>query len=107
MSNILKELGLDESEIKWYHLSLCRGMNAEWFFDEYEEDKELAKQIDQLCLNCPVIEQCLIESKKTKSYGVWGGVYWTNGKIDKKFNNHKTPADWKKLRKIHGGKNIL
>ena len=41
-----------------------------------------------------------------KEKGVWGGVYMDLGRTDHDYNKHKTPEDWKALKKLHG-KNIL
>jgi len=107
MSDIIKHLGIEEDELQWYHLAACKNMPVEWFFDDYENDSETAKQIDQMCLNCPVIKECLQEATKQKNtFGVWGGIYLTYSKASKQYNKHKTPEVIKKLRKIHG-KSIL
>ena len=51
-------IGIDELDLKWYHLAACNNMPINWFYDDYETDKELAKQVDQICMHCPVIKQC-------------------------------------------------
>lgn len=106
MSQILKELGIDEQDLKWYHLAACKNMNINWFYDNYEDDKILAQTSDQVCLNCPVIKQCYKEGVANKEKGVWGGIYMDLGRVDKVFNVHKTEETWNELKKIHG-KNIL
>lgn len=117
MSSILKALGIDEEDLKWYHLAACSNMiNAihesnttdkkthelDPFFDAYESDKIVAEQVDLMCLGCPVIKQCFKDGVSTKSMGVFGGVYLNLGKVDKKNNLHKTQETWKALRKFHG-----
>ena len=42
MSQILKELGIDPEDVKWYHLAACKNMFINWFYDDYENDKVLA-----------------------------------------------------------------
>lgn len=102
MSDILAELGLDEEDIQWYQLAACKNMDVNWFYDRYESDQELAQQVDQVCLHCPVSKQCLEEGVNNKERGVWGGIYLDLGRIDKTFNRHKSSDTWKQLRKVHG-----
>ena len=78
------------------------------FFDDYEEDKVVAEQADNMCLSCPVAKACLLDGEENNSYGVWGGLYLTSGKIDKNKNSHKFNSDgtktdaMKRLEGIHG-----
>lgn len=106
MSQILKQLGIDKEDVKWYHLAACANMNINWFYDDYENDKIIAKTADQVCLSCPVIKQCYKEGVANNEKGVWGGVYLNLGRTDKLNNSHKTKEEWANLRKIHG-KNLL
>jgi len=106
MSKILEELGIDAEDLRWYHLAACKNMNINWFYDNYEDDKILAQTSDQVCLNCPVIQQCYKEGVANKEKGVWGGIYMDLGRVDKLNNSHKTKETWSELKKIHG-KNIL
>lgn len=117
MSELLKQLGIDPEDLKWYHLAACNGMmksihdnnntgkmthELDPFFDAYESDAVIQVQVDQICLACPVAKQCFKFGTDTKSDGVFGGIYLYRGKIDKRFNSHKTPEVWKALKKIHG-----
>jgi hypothetical protein len=95
-------IGIDEQDLKWYHLAACNQMPINWFYDDYETDKELAKQVDQICMHCPVIKQCHAEGVADKERGVRGGVYMYLGRPDKQHNEHKDPETWKKLKKLHG-----
>ena len=108
MPSLFDELGIDAEDVKWYHLAACNGMTKrpdyDWFYDLYEVDKEVAKQVDQICLNCPVIKQCYTEGVLEKEKGVWGGVYLDLGRPDKQHNSHKDPEIWKRLKKLHGNK---
>jgi hypothetical protein len=106
MSSILKALGIDEEDVKWYHLAACKGMRINWFYDDYENDKIIAKTVDEVCLSCPVIKQCYKEGVEMKEFGVRGGVFMDLGRVDKQNNLHKTKEIWDALKKIHG-KNIL
>lgn len=106
MQNLYDFLGIDPSEFNWYHVAACRNMSINWFYDDYESDKELAKQIDQVCLHCPVIKICHDEGVKNKEKGVWGGVYMDLGRPDKQNNLHKEPEIWKQLKKLHGKNKI-
>ena len=106
MPNYSSFNGIDYEDIKWYHLAACTNMSINWFYDDYESDKELAKQIDQVCLHCPVIKQCHAEGIKGKEKGVWGGIFMDLGRPDKQYNSHKDSTIWKQLKKIHG-KNIV
>ena len=51
MPSLFDALGVDEQDVKWYHLAACNTMSINWFYDDYESDKELAKQVDQICLH--------------------------------------------------------
>jgi hypothetical protein len=106
LPSLFDQLGIDEQDVKWYHLAACKNMSINWFYDDYEVDKELAKQIDQVCMHCPVLKQCHAEGVKNKEKGVRGGVYMDLGRPDKQHNSHKTPETWKELKKLHG-KNII
>lgn len=98
MSNILNNLGIDEEDLSWYDLAVCRGMETNLFYDKYEIDVNIAKNVDEACLNCPVIAMCYKFAKNNSEYGVWGGVYLNAGSIDKAKNLHKDPEVWKRLR---------
>jgi hypothetical protein len=101
MPNSFSHLGIDELDIKWYHLAACKEMPIDWFYDQYETDKELAKQIDQVCLHCPVIKMCYKQGVLNKEKGVWGGIYMDLGRPDKQHNSHKEPDITKKLKNLH------
>lgn len=99
MSNILNDLGVDEDDFDWYHLAICRGMETNLFYDKYEADPNIAKNVDEACLNCPVINMCYKSGKDNNEYGVWGGIYLNAGSVDKSKNLHKTSEVWKRLKK--------
>lgn len=98
MSDILNSLGVDTEDFDWWHLAVCRGMDTNLFYDKYEADPNVAKNIDEACLSCPVLKTCFKSGQQNSEYGVWGGVYLTSGDVDKTKNLHKTQDIWKKLR---------
>lgn len=81
----------------WDADALCSGMDTELFFDKYENNKEIAEDIDELCLGCPIISECFKRASGYDSWGVWGGVYFSDGEIDKEKNSHKTKEIWFKI----------
>lgn len=98
-SSVLEALGIDPEELEWQDLALCSGMETNKFYDEYEANERVAKMIDQACLSCPVLAQCLQFAAENGETGVWGGIYFTSGKPDKNRNLHKTPEIWEEIRK--------
>lgn len=79
---------------RWKDNSECLGMETNIFFDKYEEDPHLAKSADRICNRCPVQPMCFASGISNKEWGVWGGIYLVDGKINKEFNAHKTKDDW-------------
>lgn len=69
------------------------------FHTLYETNENIAKDIDQACLSCPVMAQCLDWGTSHGEYGVWGGIYLNAGKPDTSRNSHKTPNIWQEIRK--------
>lgn len=99
MSNeALESLGIDLESLKWQDLALCSSTSTENFFDNYESDREVAKVVDEMCLSCPVIKQCLDRGVSNSEWGVWGGVFLTSGKPDSNRNSHKTQEVWEEVR---------
>lgn len=63
----------------WQYEGLCRTVDPEGFFSpEAERGAPKARREDaakQLCLRCPVIEQCREHALSVQEpYGVWGGL---------------------------------
>lgn len=79
---------------RWKDEGKCLGMDTNIFFDKYESDPALARAVDKMCQACPVNRMCLASAVSTNQWGVWGGIYLKDGKIDKEFNAHKTKQDW-------------
>jgi hypothetical protein len=100
--SLLDELGLDEQTLTWRQLALCGGRNGEGmdinlFFDDYEDDKDLAVSMDEVCLSCPVMKDFLFEAQRKKDYGLRGAIYLNNGKPDRQANSHKTNEVWERI----------
>jgi len=89
---------LEDDDLQWHHLSLCQGMDTILFYDAYEADPVFAQTMDEICLSCPVRSICLQEGVENNEYGLWGGVFLTNGKADKQKNAHKTDEVWQEIR---------
>ena len=102
MSNILNNLGVDQKDFDWWHLGVCRGMDTNLFYEKYEIDVNIAKNIDEACLSCPVSKMCYKSGAENNEYGVWGGIYLSSGLIDKTINLHKTPESWEKIKNKNG-----
>ena len=75
----------------WTEEALCRGKPLEVFFEAYEENKDVAIAVDDMCLGCPVRSQCLKLGVNTSGTGVFGGTYLVLGKFSKTRNSHKLP----------------
>ena len=78
----------------WKNDSACHGMDTNTFFDEYEENPETRSFVDSICAQCPVRKQCFASAVTNKGWGVWGGIYFENGKISRGFNNHRSKQEW-------------
>ncbi len=99
MKNILDELGIEANKLVWTDLSLCKGMNPAWFFEDYENDPEIAKQVDEVCLSCPVMKNCNLAAMNNNETGCWGAVFWSgSGAPDKNKNSHKTKEVWQRIK---------
>lgn len=85
-------------DLRWYHVTVCDGMDIRYFYDYYESDPVLAETMDSLCMSCPVRKMCLREGVENKEYGLWGGVYLNNGITDAAKNSHKTEEVWSDIR---------
>ncbi len=96
--SLLDELGLDEQTLSWHQLALCDGMELDWFYDSYEADEELARAMDDTCLRCPVLKDCLMDATDNKDYGLRGGIFLNNGKPDKMRNQRKTEEVWARIQ---------
>lgn len=102
MSSVLSELGLDLDDIEWQDLSLCKGIATNDFYDNYETRESVARVVDEACLSCPVMAQCLQAGTENGEWGVWGGIYLVSGKPDMNKNSHKTPEIWNAIKERIG-----
>jgi hypothetical protein len=99
-------LGIDPEELEWTDLALCQGLDRNLFYDDYESDEQVAKMTDQMCLSCPVMQQCLERGLDNGEWGVWGGIYLTSGRPDANRNAHKTQETWDAIRERIGDESL-
>lgn len=101
MKDFLNELGIDPDDFRWHDLASCQRFPFNLFFEDYESNKIIANQVDDICGHCPVQKECFFAGKNGKENGVWGGFYLINGEVDRLKNNHKNEEKTKKmLRRI-------
>ena len=108
MATLISLLGIDPDDFIWQDLALCADVaNADEddpitpasFYERYEADTEIATQVDEMCLSCPVMAACAKTGMQNGEHGVWGGIYWNgSGKPDKARNAHKTDAVWLEIQ---------
>lgn len=72
---------MEDVEVRWYHLALCKGMPLEYFYDEVESDDVFLATMKSICASCPVKKQCLEDGISNKDYGLWGGELLSNGNV--------------------------
>ena len=101
--SILDLLGLDADEFDWQNLATCAKMDTELFYDRYESSDSIARMVDQICLSCPVMKECLQRGIDGGETGVWGGFYLKNGKVDEDRNSHKTEETKAQIRERISG----
>ena len=78
----------------WKNEGKCLNKDTDLFFNRYEDDHDIARRVDILCQSCPMNKKCFSTGFSGKEWGVWGGIYLKDGKIDKEFNSHKSKEDW-------------
>lgn len=81
---------------RWKDEAHCLDMEVNDFFDNYEEDLEVRKDVDSICQSCPVRRICFAAGISNKEWGVWGGIYLENGDVSREFGSHRKKADWGK-----------
>lgn len=95
MATLISLLGIDPEDFIWQDLALCDGADPSNYYENYESNAEVAKQVDEMCLSCPVMAACAKQGQAGGESGVWGAIYWNgSGKPDKARNAHKTDAVW-------------
>lgn len=95
-------LGLDPEELEWKDLALCSQMDTNLFYDDYESSEQVARMVDDICLSCPVMKQCLQRGTDNGEWGVWGGIYLVSGRPDSSKNTHKTTETWQEIKERLG-----
>jgi WhiB family redox-sensing transcriptional regulator len=103
-SDVLEILGIDPDDYDWPDFALCKGMDTNLWYDEYEADEAVAKTVDQMCFSCPVMKQCLMYAVENSEWGVWGGCYLVAGKPEPNKNSHKDKEDWDTVRGTISGR---
>lgn len=79
---------------RWKDEAACLDMEVNDFFENYEEDLEVRKNIDSICQSCPVRRICFATGVSNKEWGVWGGIFLENGDISREFGSHRKKQDW-------------
>lgn len=98
MSSVYDALGIDQDEMTWQDLASCRGVTpTNWFYEEYDNEN-ISHIVDEQCLSCPVMKQCLQWGIENSEWGVWGGIYLTSGKKDDNKNKYKDTNTWKRIQ---------
>lgn len=90
MKDFLSSFGINEDKFEWHDAASCRDWPFDLFFETYETNRAVAKQVDSLCMHCPVQSECYRYGIANKETGVWGGFYLTNGSPDQNRNVHKS-----------------
>lgn len=62
----------------------------------------VARAVDEGCLSCPVMAQCLQAGVENNEWGVWGAIFLVSGKPDKNRNKHKTKEVWDEIKERIG-----
>ncbi len=75
--------------MSWKARAACKGMDTNLFYDDYENSEVIAKQVDQICLQCPVRDTCLMEAVHDGETGVFGSTYLVRGNYSRQHNKHK------------------
>lgn len=80
---------VDLSMPAWRKKAQCLNLDVDLFFDEYEDDPEVANFVDSVCHSCPVREECLKYAVENSASGVHGGMYLMLGEYSRSRNTHK------------------
>jgi hypothetical protein len=84
--------------IRWAEGASCVGLPSELFFEWYESNEQVARDVDQdHCMTCSKQRECLALGVARREWGVWGGIYLEDGEISEEHNSHKTEEDWGNL----------
>jgi len=98
----LEQIGINPDYYEWTQLAACQNLDVNLFFDLYETDRVIARQIDDLCLSCPVQKECYEFGRSNREQGLFGGFYLRLGTPDPERNSHKTRETVNKMaRKVY------
>lgn len=72
-------VGIPESEGAWWESAACLDVDPDVFITSEgisrSTQRELEAQAKEVCLTCPVREQCLADAlARGEKYGIWGGL---------------------------------
>ena len=59
-------------DFTWREEALCKGVSTELFFPSRGEI--VSKELKQMCLDCPVNNECLDHALRHEHYGFWAGT---------------------------------
>lgn len=94
---------MSDEEISWVEDASCKDLDTSLFFEQYENDADMARIVDNICIECPVAKECFEYGCSSNSWGLWGGVFLVEGKPDNSRNAHKDKETWEKvLENING-----
>lgn len=91
------------ADFHWMQLGNCyqfgvTGPEDDYWFEQYEASDEVAKNVDAMCVACPMLEVCYEYGVNNKLDGVWGGIFLVNGKEAPPKNRHKSDDTWRTIR---------
>ena len=58
---------------EWSAFARCKGLPPEWFYDDSYKNGNNPKAM-QICMECPVKNECAEWGMKYEDHGVWGGM---------------------------------
>lgn len=85
----MDSIDFDSETMRWKKQAACQDLPLNFFFDDYENETDVAKYVDNICNACPVKQQCLKSAIDTDATGVWSGKYLVLGKYSRSRNTHK------------------
>lgn len=90
-------MALTSAKSNWIDRAVCRDLPLELFFEAYESNESVAKNVDILCSGCPVKQKCLrsaVDTDTISTTGVRAGIFFVLGKVSKAKNSHKSPEQF-------------
>ena len=89
MTDVLQTLGIEQINAEWPNFAKCRGANWEMFFDLAESNFVIYDNAKLMCHSCLVEKQCAKYGARTKSTGIFGGVWLERG-VSKELHLNRT-----------------